>query len=729
MRLPRSSEFSHLATSATQSGIERLRATGGEPIPGQSRRPLETRLGLDLGAVRIHRDSLAQEVAEGLHAQALTFGNHIALGKGNTHVVDKESHPLLAHEIVHTVQQDNQGTTVQCSRIDDQQGSASPGPAARELLDELMTVPLHEMLDRIQEIDDGAFLFRLQQAHSQRQYQPSEVERAQDISTALNAQYHRIQRGEVTEEERQRRIQREKKRRLTRQIEDFEAGRTAAPGTEAFERLVEGRSKREDRKQSKNKVPRFDVGPNEVKRVVDPKRGDRIIWSKGGQIVVYREPPANLREQILERTGSERQADIIEPTARAFYQRLFDAIQDDEGNPTIDPRIAHAALVEEDAKLMTMAILGLFISLGDSPGAPRPRPRMRTPSTPPAPSPAPVAEVLTLEGRANRLWRRVSGRAKEAMDELAPGPAPVTPSGARVRPPKKGQGLSFSKAQGAPKSGRPGTRTQELGKVVEEQSKHSRVAQVAEKAVEHADKPARAAGGAKKAQFDTPQARETAAPPVRGERRPPTRTTQPEGAAAQTGRDRPGHKETVEEFEARGGKVQELPTRPQRREAELSGRTHVDDKANAPEVFDDPSARASVKKKPAPGRVPNAFKRGNFAHRFAERILGLNQLPRPNEAEVVVQLRDGTGDIIRADRIQRSAERGMLIELRPAGRSAQKQQATLQGRVEAISREFPKPKGWTGKVVTYRPSDVEAWLRAEGVSVNDIPLLMAELGF
>ena len=150
---------------------------------------------------------------------------------------------------------------------------------------------------------------------------------------------------------------------------------------------------------------------------------------------------------------------------------------------------------------------------------------------------------------------------------------------------------------------------------------------------------------------------------------------------------------------------------------------------NVTNVLEDPMQRARVTNRPAPGPEPRTFLRGNFAHRFAEFLLGANRLPRPNEAEVVIALRDGTGDIIRADRIIRNANAGELIEIKPAGPSADIGRAQLPGRIAAAQREFPKPGGWTGRVVEYTPADVRRWLRAENVPASDIPKILKTLGF
>ena len=98
------------------------RATGGMPVPpivedvlSQPGRPLdrasrdffEPRLGLDLGHVRLHDDSRAAESARAVSARAYTVGNHIAMG-GPADATSRSGQRLLAHELVHVVQQSGQ---------------------------------------------------------------------------------------------------------------------------------------------------------------------------------------------------------------------------------------------------------------------------------------------------------------------------------------------------------------------------------------------------------------------------------------------------------------------------------------------------------------------------------------------------------------------------------------------------------------------------------------------
>ena len=177
----------------------------------------------------------------------------------------------------------------------------------------------------------------------------------------------------------------------------------------------------------------------------------------------------------------------------------------------------------------------------------------------------------------------------------------------------------------------------------------------------------------------------------------------------------------------------------QARIAEVHGevtRLPEEAKGKSLEEGQDPNARARVTNKPSPGREPRPFLRGNFAHRFAEYLLDARRLPRPSRAEVVVALRDGTGDIIRTDRIISNANEGLLLEIKPAGPAAEKGRAQLPAREAALQNEFPKQNGWHGEIVEYTRNDVAGWLRREakaaraaGQPVPDVAKIMKVLGF
>jgi len=72
--------------------------SSGEPLDRSARSFFEPKFGRDFSNVRVHRDSMAAASADAVDARAYTVGSHIVLGTG-------ASQATLAHELVHTVQQ------------------------------------------------------------------------------------------------------------------------------------------------------------------------------------------------------------------------------------------------------------------------------------------------------------------------------------------------------------------------------------------------------------------------------------------------------------------------------------------------------------------------------------------------------------------------------------------------------------------------------------------------
>lgn len=87
--------------------IARLRAAarGGTPLTPAQRAFFEPRLRADLAAVRLHTGPEAGRLATSLGARALAHGRHIFFAPGEYRPDAPEGIELLAHELVHTVQQ------------------------------------------------------------------------------------------------------------------------------------------------------------------------------------------------------------------------------------------------------------------------------------------------------------------------------------------------------------------------------------------------------------------------------------------------------------------------------------------------------------------------------------------------------------------------------------------------------------------------------------------------
>ena len=81
------------------------RRGGGRPLSARERAFYEPRLEADLGGVRLHLDAPAAEMAEELRAEAFTSGQDVFFGPGRSPGGGGTGDRLLAHELVHTVQQ------------------------------------------------------------------------------------------------------------------------------------------------------------------------------------------------------------------------------------------------------------------------------------------------------------------------------------------------------------------------------------------------------------------------------------------------------------------------------------------------------------------------------------------------------------------------------------------------------------------------------------------------
>ncbi len=85
------------------------RAMSGTPLPRELRSSLESYFRTPLDRVRIHTDATSQALADTLGARAFTVGQNIHLGADGATATGSERNELLAHEVVHTLQQGQVG--------------------------------------------------------------------------------------------------------------------------------------------------------------------------------------------------------------------------------------------------------------------------------------------------------------------------------------------------------------------------------------------------------------------------------------------------------------------------------------------------------------------------------------------------------------------------------------------------------------------------------------------
>src|SRR5690349_12395310 len=79
--------------------------SSGQPLDAETRGFMESRFGHDFSRVRVHTDSKAAESASAVNARAYTVGQDVVFGSQQYAPTTNEGQLLLAHELVHVVQQ------------------------------------------------------------------------------------------------------------------------------------------------------------------------------------------------------------------------------------------------------------------------------------------------------------------------------------------------------------------------------------------------------------------------------------------------------------------------------------------------------------------------------------------------------------------------------------------------------------------------------------------------
>ena len=95
---------SHEIMPSLATRIESMKG-GGHPLPESTRSFFEPRFGHDFNQVRVHTDTRIAEIAQAVNARAFTVGRNIAFGPGQYTPESQEGRKLLAHELMHVVQQ------------------------------------------------------------------------------------------------------------------------------------------------------------------------------------------------------------------------------------------------------------------------------------------------------------------------------------------------------------------------------------------------------------------------------------------------------------------------------------------------------------------------------------------------------------------------------------------------------------------------------------------------
>jgi hypothetical protein len=85
----------------------------GQPLASGVRSKMESAFGMSFSDVRTHTDSNAASISNQVNARAFTVGNHVAFGTGEYQPGTLVGDALIAHELAHTIQQQNAGEPVQ----------------------------------------------------------------------------------------------------------------------------------------------------------------------------------------------------------------------------------------------------------------------------------------------------------------------------------------------------------------------------------------------------------------------------------------------------------------------------------------------------------------------------------------------------------------------------------------------------------------------------------------
>jgi hypothetical protein len=121
-----SGDASGTTGTATPAVMQELHSGTAEALPESTRAVMEHRFGSDFSGVRIHRGGQAAESAQSIDARAYTSGNDIVFNSGEYQPHTTSGQRLLAHELVHTLQQ--------TGGVQRKEQSA-PTPAVQELRD------------------------------------------------------------------------------------------------------------------------------------------------------------------------------------------------------------------------------------------------------------------------------------------------------------------------------------------------------------------------------------------------------------------------------------------------------------------------------------------------------------------------------------------------------------------------------------------------------------------
>jgi hypothetical protein len=115
--------------AAAPESVERVLTSTGNRLDATLRRDMEQRLGHDFSHVRVHTGAAAERSAHDIGAEAYTVGHNVVLGEPRRAEALDARRSVLAHELVHVVQQSGAQPMVQ------RKPDEAPAPAAKSKID------------------------------------------------------------------------------------------------------------------------------------------------------------------------------------------------------------------------------------------------------------------------------------------------------------------------------------------------------------------------------------------------------------------------------------------------------------------------------------------------------------------------------------------------------------------------------------------------------------------
>ncbi|WP_158593382.1 DUF4157 domain-containing protein [Nitrosovibrio sp. Nv6] len=92
-------------TDVAPPSVDRVLASLGQPLEPALRQNMEQRFGYDFSGVRVHSGSAAEQSARDVNASAYTVGHNVVFGAGQFMPATEKGRRLIAHELVHVLQQ------------------------------------------------------------------------------------------------------------------------------------------------------------------------------------------------------------------------------------------------------------------------------------------------------------------------------------------------------------------------------------------------------------------------------------------------------------------------------------------------------------------------------------------------------------------------------------------------------------------------------------------------